>query len=180
MAQDVDLAYFNASENNEEVLLKWAISKGETCNGILITRSSDAINFEAVGQIEGVCGSPDFQQPYTFVDTSPLQNTIAYYRLELGISSFSDIISIELVSKNEKGYQVRPQPMNNNGKVYFDNSTGDEWILKVFNINAQLIFEDKTKNDFVELNTRDWPPGLFVFILSSGSTNIQGKLMISK
>jgi len=180
MAQDVDLAYFNASENNDEVLLKWAISKGETCNGILITRSSDAINFKAIGQIEGVCGSPDFQQPYTFVDTSPLQNTIAYYRLELGISAFSDIISIELVSKNENGYQVRPQPMKTKGKIYFDNSIGDEWSLKVFNINAQLIFEDKTKNDFVELNTSGWSAGLFVFILSSGSSNIQGKLMISK
>lgn len=177
-AQGVELDYFNATENKSEVLLKWAISKGETCNGILITRSTDSLNFEAIGQIEGVCGSPDFQQPYTFVDTSPLQNTKAYYRLELGISDFSVIISIEVISKNERGYQVRPQPMQNNGRIYFDNSEGKEWNLKVLNTNTQVFFETKTTGDFIELNTSGWPPGLFVFILSSGSKNIQGKLII--
>ena len=180
IAQETILAYFNATENQEEVLLKWAILEGETCNGILITRSTDSLFFEAIGEIGGVCGDPNFQQPYSFVDEAPPKNTTVYYKLELGISDFSEIISIELISKNESGYQVRPQPMRNHGKIYFDNPESNEWEIEIYQMNGQIIYQNITQNNYFEIYTGNWSGGVYIFHLSSSKENIQGKIIITK
>ncbi|NOR86015.1 MAG: T9SS type A sorting domain-containing protein [Bacteroidales bacterium] len=179
LAQAISLDYFNATENNEEVFLKWAITRGETCNGILITRSTDSLNFEAVGKIDGVCGSPDFQQPYSFIDETPVKNKIIYYRLELGISSFSNIISIELIEKNGQGYQVRPQPLKEDGQIFFSNPDGKKWYLQVYNLNGKNIYQSSTIKESIQLKTDQWSSGLYVFVLSSEKEKIRGKLIVS-
>lgn len=179
-AQETILAYFNASEMHEEVLLKWAVLEGETCNGILITRSTDSLFFEAIGEISGVCGDPNFQQPYNFIDKTPPKNTKVYYKLELGVSDFSNIISIELISKNESGYQVRPQPMQNKGKIYFDNHENKEWGIDIYQMNGQIIYQSITQKNYFELFTENWSGGVYIFNLSSSEKIIRGKIIITK
>lgn len=178
--QNTILDFFQATEIQEQVLLKWAISKGETCNGILITRSDDSLYFEAIGRIEGVCGSPEFQQAYSFVDENPLLNKKAYYRLELGLSDFSSIISVEIIAENDKGYQVRPQPIQYTGKIYFNNPEDQEWQLKIYRLNAQIIYQTSTRNHFFEIETSEWRSGVYLFVLLSEAERIQGKIIITK
>lgn len=174
------LDYYEANQNQNSILLKWAISKGSTCNGINITRSSDSLYFETIGRIEGVCGSPDFQQPYSFVDESPLKNQMNYYKLELGINEFSEIISLYYLEKNEVGYQIIPQPMHNQGRIYFDNSDRQRWDLSVFNMNGQLIYQSSTKENYFDIETSRFSSGMLFFQLSSNDEQIKGKLLISK
>lgn len=174
------LDYFNASETNKQVFLKWAISSGETCEGIKITRSSDMIIFATIGEIGGVCGSPDTPVPYSFVDESPLLNQKSYYRLELGTSDFSEIITLELVDTQSEGYQVRPQPIKNHGKIFFDNPNFENWEFQLFNLNGKILFQQSTKDDFIDLVTEKWPSGIYFFRLSSSNQIIRGKIIVSK
>lgn len=179
-AQDeISLDYFEASQNEDEVLLKWAISKGSFCNGITITRSSDSLYFEAIGRIEGVCGSPDFQQPYSFVDEAPLSNQKNYYKLELGTTEFSAVISIDVIQRNEEGYQIIPHPMKTQSRIYFDNPDDKAHNIHVFNLNGQLVYEAITSGSFFELDGKYWPAGMLLFQIIHEEKYIQGKILIS-
>lgn len=175
--QETILDYFEASENQEQVLLKWAISKGETCNGISITRSADSLFFEPIGRIEGVCGSTEFQQPYSFVDKAPLKNQKNYYKLELGTSDFSTVISIQIIDKNEAGYQVIPQPIRNSGKIYFNNPDYDKAVLRIFHLNGQQLSEETSQLDFFQLNLNDYPSGFYLFNIQMNTQIIKGKFI---
>lgn len=180
LAQRTELDYFEATENQEEVLLKWAISKGSTCNGITITHSSDSLYFSPIGRIEGVCGDADSPQPYSFVDLNPLKNQKNYYKLELGTSSFSEIISITLVNKNEEGYQVRPQPIQSEANIYFDNPDFETAQLHIYNINGQLIYQSQSRENYFEINSAQWPSGFLFFTILLEGKEIKGKLLISQ
>lgn len=177
-AQEVDLDYFTLDKNNDNILIKWAITRGQTCNGILITRSTDSVNFARIGEIEGVCGSPEFQQPYSFIDENPIYNKKVFYRLELGIRDFSEIISIEFIKKNEAGYQVRPQPITDNARIFFDNPQFLNYELSIYNLNSQIIYQSETNSDNFNLQTQSWPSGIYVFLIKSDKESIKGKLVI--
>jgi hypothetical protein len=177
MAQKDILDYFNATETNGQVFLKWSISSGETCNGIKITRSSDTLAFHQIGEIAGVCGEADVPVPYSFLDEAPIKNTLSYYRLELGISNFSKTISVSIVDKNEAGYQVRPNPIRDKGTIYFNNPGAESWEFLLFSVSGALLYKSTTSADFVEVNVYDIPSGLVFFLLSSSQKNIKGKII---
>lgn len=179
LAQRTELDYFEASNNSGKILLKWSISKGSTCNGITITRSPDSLFFSPIGRIEGVCGDADSPQPYSFVDLNPLKNQKNYYKLELGTSSFSDVIAIELVNKNEEGYQVRPQPLKSQGSIYFDNDDFNNAHLNIYNFNGQLIYQSQTIENHFDINSQEWSAGLLFFSILLDGQEIKGKLLIA-
>ena len=176
---EVSLDYFEASQNQDEILLKWAISKGSFCNGITITRSSDSLFFETIGRIEGVCGSPDFQQPYSFVDEDPLPNQKNYYKLELGTTAFSEVIFVEMIQRNEEGFQIIPHPLKTQGRIYFDNPDYKAHKLYVYHLNGQLVYEASTTDSFFELDGKYWTAGLYLFQIIHEEKYIQGKILIS-
>jgi len=178
-AQEVELDYFEANQNQEQVLLKWAISKGSVCNGITITRSSDSLYFETIGRIEGVCGSPDFQQPYSFVDEAPLKNKINYYKLELGISDFSEVISIKTIDKNGKAYQVIPNPIQEQGRIYFDNPYYENHQIDIYNINGSLVNTMIGHQNYFGIEAHLYSTGLYIFHITTPEKTIKGKFIIS-
>jgi len=177
-AQETELDYFEANQNQEQVLLKWAISRGSVCNGITITRSSDSLYFQTIGRIEGVCGSPDFQQPYSFVDETPLKNKKAFYRLELGVTDFSDIISFTLIDKNEKGYQIIPNPIQNQGRIYFNNPFREEFILSLFSINGSLLLQGSSREEYFQINSSELKNGIYFFTITYKEEAIRGKFLV--
>jgi hypothetical protein len=173
----VTLDYFNANEDGKTIFLKWAVSEGQTCNGITITRSSDGFFFEEIGRIEGVCGSPDVSVPYSFTDDSPIANQINYYKLELGVSDFSETISIEYNSKNEEGYQIRPNPVRDFTTIYFDNPNFDEVNLLLFDSYGRQVDEFTSKSSFIEINASSFSDGMYFFLLESRNQTIKGKFL---
>lgn len=181
LGQDkIRLDYFEANENRNTVLLKWAISQGSTCNGITITRSSDSIYFSPIGRIEGVCGSADAPQPYSFVDENPLKNQKNYYKLELGISGFSRVISLNVRDKNGKDYQVIPNPIQDIGRIYFDNPNFESYQLKIYNINGSLINRINTLQNYFDIKAHSYSDGLYLFNITNPETTIKGKFIISR
>lgn len=82
---------FSATETNGQVYLNWIIASGNTCDGVRVYRSADGIEYNQIGDIGGICGSPYSAVSYEFWDTMPLLNRISYYKLELGNLGFSHI-----------------------------------------------------------------------------------------
>ena len=174
------LARFQVSETNGTVFLSWAITQGSTCNGIQILRSTDSINFIGIGSIPGICGSTSFEQPYNFIDENPVKNKANYYRLSLGGSGFSEILSVEIIALENNGYQIRPNPITANALIYFSNEKNQEHQLVVSNLRGNKIFTATTKQNFFELNTASISSGVYAFTISlTGDTpKAKGKFVV--
>jgi hypothetical protein len=173
---------FSATEISGKIFLAWTMNFGQTCNGIDITRSTDNLNFSTIGDIQGVCGSPTDTVSYSFIDESPNPNQINYYRLTLGNLGPSQTLSVEIINLEGTGYQVRPNPIIEQGRIYFDNDRSEEHGLTLFSVNGLAIKELTTRSDFFEINTSDLPAGLYIFRIENnqGADKAAGKLLVAK
>ena len=178
--QNPILDRFEAAENNGAIYLNWVITSGSTCNGIDIFRSVDSLNFSLIGSIGGICGSPEFAQPYRFTDETPVKNSINYYRLELGGSGYSEIIAIELIVFDGNDYQIRPNPAPTQAKIVFENDQNQPAFLKLYDFRGNLIEDLTTEENFFIVNTSHLPGGMYLFTISDleNQSKIKGKLMV--
>lgn len=174
------LGSFSANDNAGEVYLSWSIRAGSTCNGISILRSGDGIDFKEIGNIAGVCGSSSSEENYNFTDINPQKNAVNYYRLELGFSNFSQIISIEVIDIESSGYQVRPNPSADFLTIYFENSKRQEYQFELRNLAGLQVLSSLTKDDFIKINSSIWASGLYFFTITlpGNLPKVKGKMMV--
>ena len=166
---------FSITQNNGKVYLNWIIKSGSTCNGIQIFRSANNSSFKEIGNIAGICGSVSSATPYNFVDQNPEKNTINFYRLELGNNGTSQTLSIEIIDIEKEGSQVRPNPVYNEAKIYFNNNIKELNYLSVYNLSDKLIDELSSKENFFEINSTNYSNGIYFFKIIN-----KEKIIISK
>lgn len=181
MSQDLPfLNSFSLAEINGKVYLQWIIASGNTCDGVRVYRSADAENFEQIGQIAGICGSPFSAVSYDFWDTLPLLNTTSYYRLELGNLGFSAIQSVQLFDFNAKNYQIIPHPATAESVIYFENEAFELFTLRIFNSSGQQLYAAQTKANEFSLQPAKLGSGIYGFTIinAAGNIVIQGKVVV--
>jgi hypothetical protein len=176
------LGKFSLSESKGQVSMYWQILAGRTCNGIQIYRSTDKVNYSRIGFIGGICGSVTEPVNYFFVDTVPVLNMINYYYLEFGGVGTSPVIAVEIVDKRNGGYQIRPHPIQNTGRIYFEAIGGEVYILRVYDLLGHELFSDETLAGFFEITTRNLSSGSYMFTISSTDSGdrITGQLLIQQ
>lgn len=165
---------FSITQSNGKVYLNWIIKSGSTCNGIQIYRSVNNSSFNEIGNIAGICGSISSATPYSFIDENPEKNTVNFYRLELGNNGTSQTLSVEIIDIDNAGSQVRPNPIFNNAKIYYNNKK-DLHYLNVFNISGKFIDELSSKENFFEINASKYSDGIYFFNIVN-----EDKVIISK
>jgi hypothetical protein len=169
-------------ENNGTVFLHWIIKSGSTCNGIQIFRSTDGKQFTEIGSIAGICGGNSSPTPYDFTDNNPVKNSTNYYRLELGGNGTSEVLSLEIIDIATGGYQIRPNPVSTNAKIYFDNNKKAEHQFVLYNISGKIVTSITTKEDFFDLNASNLFSGLYFFSISNDNytEKVKGKIIIQR
>jgi len=182
LQQSVILDSFEAFVIDDQVYLDWVISAGNSCNGTKIFRSIDTLQFTQIGNIEGICGNPASPQPFRFIDENPIRNSINYYRLELGVTGFSKIVSIEVIPLSDDGFQVRPNPATTYTKIYFNNSKKESTQLFLYNINGSQVTTITTQEHYFNLNVSNLQSGMYLFTISSqsGAYLTKGKLIVQR
>jgi hypothetical protein len=171
---------FTVIKNDGKIYLRWVITSGSTCDGTKIYRSDDQIHFTQIGDISGICGSSSSPVPYDFIDENPLKNQRNYYRLELGNNGFSEIVALESIDFENKGYQVRPNPVITQAKIYFENKEHENHRLLLYNQSGLLVSSVSSNESFFEVNAVNLQPGLYIFTISPTGkpSNIKGRLLI--
>lgn len=151
---------------------------GSTCDGIRILHSTDSINFEEIGLIGGICGSKTESVKYEFTHKTPIANKINYYQLEFGNTFYSNIIQIELIAF-DNGYQIRPHPIINQGKILFDGGR-EPFRLEIVDALGRLVHKEITHSSEFIIHTRDLPDHLLFFRIlnEKGIVQAQGKLVV--
>jgi hypothetical protein len=171
---------FNGIGNNGLVYLDWVITSGRTCDGTRIFRSTDSLTFIQIGDIQGICGSDSSPQPFSFIDENPVKNKTNYYRLELGNNGYSDIVAVEIIDLGNEGYQVRPNPVMTQAKIYFENDVHAKYQLRLYDQGGVVVYSDFSSESHFDLSTAHLRAGVYIFTLSpSGrSSTINGRLLI--
>lgn len=166
------LGKFTLSQANGQVSLFWQIIAGNTCNGIQIYRSTDSIQYSRIGYIGGICGSETEAVNYTFTDSIPVNNTVNYYYLELGGVGTSNTLSIDVIDAGESGYQIRPHPVLNSARIYFDALSSGSYTIRIYDFQGQLVFSTESLEDRFDIDTAPWPSGPYAFTISDADNSV--------
>ena len=176
------LEKFSAEHLSGKVFLSWTVKSCQTCNGIRIYRSDDSLSYTEIGDIQGVCGNLGYSVDYTFQDNDPIKNKINYYRLDLGGVELTYSIAVDVIDVGQNDYYLKANPLVDQTKLYFRNSSQQLTVLTIINQNGQIIGTKETTADYFTLNSSDYLSGFYFFTLSNTNAdkNISGKFMVSK
>jgi hypothetical protein len=171
---------FTATEFNGKVLLSWAVKQGNTCNGIQILRSTDSVNFSPIGSINGICGSTQGDTPYEFTDIAPIKNAINYYRLNMGGIGFSVIVSAEVIDIAENNYLLRPNPIETNSELHFQNDASNTVVVSIYDLNGNLHSRIETIEEMILLSSDSFEAGPYFFVVEDlvRNTQVRGRFVV--
>jgi len=169
----------NVFEVNGAVHIDCTIAAGNTCNGISYFRSDDGLDFIKVGEVTGICGSPDFPVRYQFVDENPPKNKLLRYTVNFGGFGDTEEYLIEVVDTDLLGYQVRPNPTDGRSLIFFKNPSNTTHTIQIYDLSGRAVFSGQTIDKFFEVDLVGYTSGLYIFNITedrSGS-RLQGKIM---
>lgn len=179
IAQSNIVSGFVAYEVNGQVFLSWTVNGGYTCDGIQILRSTDGFNFDKIGDIYGICGSPNQSIDYEFNDEEPVVNETNFYQLKLGSFEESEVISIEIIHLED--YQMRPNPVVYYGQLYFENDDFLQHLLVVYTPLGVPVYEITTFADYFDVYTNGFLPGQYyfkIYNLDTGEFALSGSFSV--
>jgi hypothetical protein len=168
-AQDAILQ-FSVVQVENNIQLNFTLKAGYTCNGIGIYRSADSINFTLIGDIQGVCGSNDRNESYTFTDYSPLKNSKNFYRLQPGSLETSGIAGVFFIDLSENDVLVYPNPLTSASAVYTLNTSHEERTMEIFTRDGKHIYKSKaSRGSSFPLPADHFIPGIYYFTIMTES-----------
>ena len=110
-ALPVELASFTAQQfTSQEVLLKWSTYSELNNDYFEIMRSSDGLNFESIGKIDGHGNSNKIEQ-YQFSDKEPKRGKNYYQLLQVDFDGSASKSSIEVVDLDFQEVAIFPNPV---------------------------------------------------------------------
>ncbi len=160
------LSVFMGRVVDDAVRLNWTVTGGNTCEGIRIQRSDDGQFFTYIGRIEGVCGSPDADIPYVFMDEDPLPYQEAWYRLELGTQGYSAPVAVRYIPLNAGGYNLRIDPPAGVAYVDFSNPTHETLSFELYSLNGKRLFSGTSTQSELVISLRTYPSQLLLLRMS--------------
>ncbi|MDQ3050998.1 MAG: T9SS type A sorting domain-containing protein [Bacteroidota bacterium] len=177
--QDTIFRSLSAVQTDDGVLFNFTIRGGNTCSGVVLQRSENGRNFTTIYEIDGVCGGLVTDESYSIIDSFPIINRTALYRLEVGsLGLFSNTISIRFIDYGSDGVTVFPNPCSDQCFVHFSNPGNDDLQVLIFNTTGQLVLEKQLTGTLLVLQTGLLEKGLyFIRVNRQGEEKYSGKLV---
>lgn len=137
---------FTALLQSTEVNLSWNITSVDDGKDIVITRSSDGLNFDSIGVVN-VNGQTSLLGEHTFYDQAPLSGN-NYYRLELlnddGTSSYSTIVSVIVGgSTTNSNLKILGNPLTTDLRL--SGITGEKGMVIIYDATGRIMREASTE-----------------------------------
>jgi Secretion system C-terminal sorting domain len=124
----VEFLAFNATAQNQSVLLTWSTATEINNQDFTIERSPNKTDWVPIGVVKGA-GNSTTKLDYQFVDEKAKQG-VQYYRLRQtdfdGAIKYSDVVSIEMKKGNE--ITVYPNPSSNSFTIVSPFDIGDHQV----------------------------------------------------
>lgn len=172
------LQNFSGYQQNEQIFLRWTFRGGSLCDGTLIERSEDGLIFTEIGEIPGICGSPDAAITFTFIDSFPRSNAINYYRLGLGNFGFTTTLPVEFLKTGENGFVVHSASPGQTD-ILFQNAPGRSGTAMIFSSDGKKQAEMSISGKRLSLPSGRFPSGIYLLLLAfSDNTSVSGNFII--
>lgn len=176
----VEMTYFKASMQNEQILLRWETASEIDNAGFEVERSGDGINWQLIDYIKGNGTSIETQQ-YKWLDTAPLAG-VNYYRLkQMDINAkfeYSKIVSISLNDAKPSDLLVWPNPATESISFQLINADAyDGADFSIHNGMGQLVRVVRPDNFSTRLNQGtirldDLSAGIYILNIRQGNSVI--------
>jgi hypothetical protein len=170
------LEQFTAVKDRQRVLLTWTMKAGASCYGIGILRSAGDDGLRTIGTIPGICGSENETMSFSFIDENPVPNTVNKYVLELGFSGQTyPPLELNFIDLSNHSSRVVPNPLMNEGNVYFENTGRTVHTLQIFTSAGIKISEIKSQDDFftISFSESDHLKGIFYYLIEDENLQIK-------
>lgn len=151
-AQSGFITGWRADRIENEVRLRLVITAGNTCDGIDLLRSTDAVNYRVIGNIAGVCGNASVDTDYEFIDDRPEPNQINYYRARLTNLGLSDVVSVFMLVRDPSGHLLFPLPAVDYCRIVFREPIGIPVDAQLLSSGGQLLRSYRLSGDFADLD----------------------------
>jgi len=168
---------FYAESRDGKAYLRWKLPAGNTCYGINIYRSADQKNYNLIHEILGVCGSNDSATSYDYTDNAPEANRVNYYQLEPGNSGYRVSGSVFVISA--AGIAIYPQPAQNKISIYFANTTRDEALLTIRDVNGRKMMQQTNRTGRIDIDCSKWAAGIYNYVLQLPYKTEKGRLIVT-
>ncbi len=161
------------------VLIRWIIVGGGQCQGTKIYRSVDEANYIQIGHIDGICGSTDAEETYTFFDSVPHPNTYNHYKLEMGFQGFTTPVTVFFEDFGTSNYSLLSDYESGVYRILFSNDLKNEAVLEVYDRSGNVIFGATSTDSDIEFRPKGWKSGIYIFRIAGVSqVDISGKFYI--
>ena len=141
----VELTSFTGYNNGSINVLNWTTSSEKNSLKFEVEKSTDAINFEYIGE-RTAAGNSNSPRNYTLDDIHPVLGN-NYYRLKMididGQFKYSEIVVIKVTELNEFSegiVSVYPNPTNDKVNIVYQSTEQQKLNLLLFNAIGQNMF----------------------------------------
>lgn len=183
----VELTSFEASTDENDVILNWATATEVNNQGFIIQRKG-IDNYERVGFVEGYGTTAEIQN-YTFIDESVAPGKY-HYRLKQmdfdGTFEYSGEIAVEVTQPAEYFLtQNYPNPFNPSTAIKYSIPEDGFVTLKVYDVLgnevSSLVNEQQQAGEFdIVFDASSLSSGVYYYQLKAGEFTATKKLMLMK
>ncbi len=173
--------------NNGNIKLHWITAMEQNASHYDVLRSQDGISFNSIFTVPSK-GDANYWQEYTAIDIESYSGT-SYYRLKQfdndGSSTFSNIISIHPISKNENHFNLLTNPVI--GGVMLAEIRGiDQAVITIHDImgityhhQGFTALNSEEQHYIFSLNVQDkFPKGIYIVSLAYDGNIVSKKMVI--
>jgi hypothetical protein len=176
------LTGFEAKQTNEGVDLSWTSAQEEEVLAYAIERSTDAIQWSRIGQVDAI-RAPGMEKQYRFTDRQPLTGTI-FYRLKsiesAGPGQYSRVLTVRPATK--RGAVIKnmyPNPATNHVVLSVDPNVTGPLRATFRSADGRSVRTFVLNHGENRLSLETWPRGYyFVTITNDEGSTWQERLVL--
>lgn len=176
----VELIFFDAIEESNQVEISWATASEENFDYFSIERSIDGEDFIEIAQVSGM-GNSDSRTDYAYTDEFPVIGR-SYYRLKsVDFDGDTEIFDYVMVMNEgiAEDFTIYPNPVVNNHFTLQTNfDVEEEQILVVYNSMGKIEKSYIVNSWLNEFGTDGLMPGSYVIKLSNSKNTVVKRLLI--
>lgn len=174
-ALPVELLFFEAIPQKENVYLQWATAYENNNSHFEIEHSIDGINFKTLDQVEGY-GNSSWRIGYDFTHKNP-ELGINYYRLKQvdfdDVFEYSPIQSISFKKEGIKDFLIIPNPATTDFQIEvlgLNQEDNNIYLIIFDSIGRKLQSTNFQNLNSFQLNIEEFPNGNYFIQIRFGNT----------
>ncbi|MBC7902678.1 MAG: T9SS type A sorting domain-containing protein [Gemmatimonadaceae bacterium] len=168
-ALPVTFSSFNATKNDNAVVLTWTTANEFNNNNFEIEKSTDGLNYNVIAVMMGA-GTSSTSSSYKFTDKN-ISNSVVYYRLrQVDIDGNSKYSVVKTISGNGKVADAKIYAANKQINIELNNEVKGNLSVRVVSMSGQVVAQKNYQNASYKINLaiNNQNNGAFIVQLTDG------------